>query len=252
MELVVYCGKQAEGDQADHDGFIVHAADKVQKHHRVCYAEPQRQRRITADGAGQARDSPGDGREPQHRNDLVDDDAGSHVLTHEVSHPIAHPQVQRAIRRGGIAPVVGDLEEERAGINRRTLDVRIETIAHHRPLHEVGVDVARGQGSSNEQRCNPRGQHAADTVQAAIGLRVLQLRGDDLPAGQHPRGDEAEQAYPVEHHANVAAVPVGQETNVEGLEHAAAVAGGAARKGRECEDGRGRDAQGKGAGNAHA
>ena len=67
-----------------------------------------------------------------------------------------------AIGRGGIAPVLGNLKKEGAWIDSSTFGIRIEAVADHCALHEIGIHIARSQGTGKYKGSDPGKEDALD------------------------------------------------------------------------------------------
>ena len=71
-----------------------------------------------------------------------------------------------------------------------------------------------------------------------------------MAPSQDPCTHQAEETNPIQHHADVAAVPISEEANIECLQRPAPVAGSAAGEGRQRQNDAGDNAQGKRVGDA--
>ena len=187
-------------------------------------------------------------------NQLVHKDSDGDVIADQSGDAFAQPQVQRTIGRGGVAPVLGDLEQKRAGVDRWSFGIRVEAITDHRTLHEVGIHIAGGQGGCQKQWQNPRPHCLAHPSKGRfvnvcrwnrsggqgelwrvgrcgdVASIAPHARGDDEFSGKDPRSNQQEHAHPKQRHADISAVSGGDNTNVEGFENAATVAGSATSK----------------------
>ena len=133
----------------------MHAPHHVNDHHRVSHTEPQCERGIAAKVFRDAGDSERDGSKTHERDDLVHDESGRDMVADQRGYPVADPQMKGAVRRCGVAPVVRHLQQVRARVDGSAFRVRVESIAHHRALHQVGVHIARHERRSKNQRSCP-------------------------------------------------------------------------------------------------
>ncbi len=174
--------EEADDDERDHDGVVVHATDEVHEHERVERAEPDGLVARDAHLLGQPRQGVGDDADCDERRQTHGDGGEQRIPAGQVDDEPLDLQGDGAVGRRGEQPQRVHLVGKRAGYGDRAGLIRVHAAADDEPLGRVAVRVAA------EQRRN------GDDGQAPPGPRRDRGRGHALGGAQvQPRVEQAQQ-----------------------------------------------------------